>query len=910
MAEGEKSGMLDLEKELTCSICTEVLYQPLTLLDCLHTYCGSCLKEWFSFQSSQANRSRPDPYTCPSCRAPVRETKPNATVTTLLDMYLQANTGRGKTAEEKEELSQKYKHGEDVMPKIEVKRDSSSDAEDRRMMEEIREMSLREVGVRGPGSHERGHRHRHRDGSREPGSEESRHRRREQERRRQREETGSTIAVVGRTRPATEPRAQVRHIEHQSSLRSLLGSSDVDSAEMQAEVLRQITEEGLLDGIDLDNLDVSQEDELSERIAEAYRQRHGQSLRSVHSERERSREPSPNRQRPDRPRARPRHRHQSSPHTEIVTNSSHPPVSRPHLFDAYPTGPAHRRRTSSEYRREPSPATGAARAEGETQRQAARSATDLSDRARTRTNVRDRPSDRGRRITDPERQCAADTTRGRSSQPGQTSITSATDHQHLMSSTRTGRRPAQTALPEPASLPNNVQGQPEPTSLQPVSAAGQAPYPVKDLIPQESAIPAHSSRSSPPISYPEPSVSCHRCGKAGIEHEVHFHCSRCSAGKFNICLPCYRTGKGCYHWFGFGKAAKDRWERQARSAGVAPPHHLTGKRYLPPPPETIQNTSSSNGRTTTSSNPILRLQSGFFCAFCLTFANDCFWKCDRCNEGEWGFCNRCVNQGKHCTHSLLPVAHPSATSSNLSEPRATHQTAAGHSFTPLAYPPSPSHHPSPRAGPDEVPDYIPLTFSTNCDICTYSIPSSTTRFHCPVCNDGDYDICTLCYPKLVSSGRISRENGDQGWRRCPQGHRMVMIIIGLANSAAGGRRTVVRDLVGGHALKEDEDQEQNDGTGRKPEWKWKEENTVRTIPAQKNRPTSNASQASFPPSGGTGLRAAALWSYYPSEAVQDELSFPKGAEITEAVDINGDWLWGIYCGKGGLWPGSYARVVR
>jgi hypothetical protein len=49
--------------------------------------------------------------------------------------------------------------------------------------------------------------------------------------------------------------------------------SDVDSREMEEEILRQIQEEGLLDGIDLDHIDISQEDEISERIAQAFRRR-------------------------------------------------------------------------------------------------------------------------------------------------------------------------------------------------------------------------------------------------------------------------------------------------------------------------------------------------------------------------------------------------------------------------------------------------------------------------------------------------------------------------------------------------------------------------------------------------------------------------------------------------------------
>lgn len=48
----------------------------------------------------------------------------------------------------------------------------------------------------------------------------------------------------------------------------------------EQEIVRQITEEGLLDGIDLNNLNVSQEDELSGRIADAYKRKQGRKLRS------------------------------------------------------------------------------------------------------------------------------------------------------------------------------------------------------------------------------------------------------------------------------------------------------------------------------------------------------------------------------------------------------------------------------------------------------------------------------------------------------------------------------------------------------------------------------------------------------------------------------------------------------
>ncbi|KAG2413547.1 hypothetical protein HFD88_002736 [Aspergillus terreus] len=220
-------GLGDLEKELTCSICTELLYQPLTLLDCLHTYCGSCLKEWFSTQASH-RRSSSVRYTCPSCRAVVRETRPNATVTTLLDMVLAANPERNKSTAEKEEIAQRYKHGEGV-----------------------RHLSLQESGAR-PSDTDR-HRTRRSSRSRRAESVDGRSRRRREEERASRRQAQQDAR-------AEEPSGRTRRIEHQSSLRSLLSLSDTET--MEEEILRQILEEGLLDDIDLDNLGPAQEEEL------------------------------------------------------------------------------------------------------------------------------------------------------------------------------------------------------------------------------------------------------------------------------------------------------------------------------------------------------------------------------------------------------------------------------------------------------------------------------------------------------------------------------------------------------------------------------------------------------------------------------------------------------------------------
>ncbi len=66
------------------------------------------------------------------------------------------------------------------------------------------------------------------------------------------------------------------------------------------------------------------------------------------------------------------------------------------------------------------------------------------------------------------------------------------------------------------------------------------------------------SRNPPPKFYPEPSITCNRCQKKHIEYTLHYNCGICSDGNYNICLSCYRSGKGCLHWFGFGQSA---WAR-------------------------------------------------------------------------------------------------------------------------------------------------------------------------------------------------------------------------------------------------------------------------------------------------------------------------------------------------------------
>ncbi|KAL1986180.1 hypothetical protein VTN96DRAFT_6832 [Rasamsonia emersonii] len=939
MAGAQRSGLglVDLEKELVCSICTELLYQPLTLLDCLHTFCGSCLKEWFSWQAERPRTSRSSPrYTCPSCRAAVRETRPNATVTTLLDMVLKADPGRARSAEEKAEIAKKYKPGDPVLPAEDSAESSAeSDEEDRQLLEEVRELSLRDVG----GDHGsrpsssrarealRDHRARSAD-SRERSEDERVHRRHEDERRARRQAQHHAARRAAHSSSTVAESSATRRVEHQASLRSLLSSSDVE-ATTQEEIVRQIIDEGLLDGIDLDNLTQAQEEELSDRLVQIYLSRHPDraNLRrrgSEHSERPRHGEHR--RSRSQTVQAR-------SAATASTGQSRHPPASRPHLLEADPDAVArgHRRRASDQgnqrRRTSPIPASQASSSEA-TLRPAVRSSSDM-------TNQRPRPSPSGRPRTGES--SSASISRhavGPEGRVSETWIAGGRDRNAQQSLA------ARQIVSSPRSSSPTL-ASPTEQSFSASDHGAHSSSAVPDVSSHRSAASRPiSSRSNQPrvpsVRYPEPSIACDRCGRSNIQYDLHKHCSRCKEGRYYLCLRCYRLGRGCLHWFGFGLAGQANFEKQLptshRSATtLEPPHTLRSQRYRRPEEGRLR--STSDGRQVSSNDPANRLEEGMFCDICLSLANDCFWQCSQCNDGEWGYCQRCVNKGRCCNHPLLPIRRAAADSDST-----TPSVDAA---------PTISTSLSASLGSADLASYHVLSFSTKCDICAHPIPPLSTRFHCLECNEGDYDICTNCYLKLVASGKISKENGHNGWRRCLKGHRM--IVVGFEDHEDGQRRVIVRDLVGGRTFKDDYPRTHGSGTnssssGALPavpspelgsgDWSWKEGQQIRRKKASRSRtawatassattntntnaevgsptsPTTATTRRLFPPDGGVGLVLCALWSYYPEEDVTDELAFPRGAEITEAENINDEWYWGYYAGSTGLFPGAYCTVIR
>ena len=371
------------------------------------------------------------------------------------------------------------------------------------------------------------------------------------------------------------------------------------------------------------------------------------------------------------------------------------------------------------------------------------------------------------------------------------------------------------------------------------------PLPIVADKKQESRPEALPSANFTPL---KPIVACQRCDKSNIAYELHMHCEHCKGGEYDLCLQCWHLGRGCLNWYGFGESAVARWNRRVGSRATDSldcpfPHFLAGRRYRCVEPE-MSHTSQGNGPDLIRKDSLvgdIQLQSGYFCSNCSAFARYVFWVCDFCNDGEWGYCVFCVNRGRCCTHPLLPM--------NLST--------------------SPSENSIISQASGTVQE-----INTNCDICDGLISPFVPRFHCSQCNDGDYDVCSTCYHQFIEHGFLSKANGPEGRRLCLKDHRM--IIFRFENSARGLRRTVIADLVGGHAL---------------------------------NLSDLSSDSGKYLPSGGFGLRVIARWSHWPTEVDNDELAFPRGAEIRECENINDDWFWGIYCGRKGLFPGNLGEII-
>ena len=144
--------------------------------------------------------------------------------------------------------------------------------------------------------------------------------------------------------------------------------------------------------------------------------------------------------------------------------------------------------------------------------------------------------------------------------------------------------------------------------------------------------------------------------------------------------------------------------------------------------------------------------------------------------------------------------------------------------------------------------------------------------HCPTCY---IDLCGRCERSAISNPSHDSRH------RCANGHRMQTIVMKLRSLSGSTRqleRTIGVDVAGGWTPKSADD---GSPTALSEDWR-----------------------------KAIGKTMVAVWTRIPDDGVHDELSFPRGAEITEVKEINEDWSFGAYCRMIGLFPSNHVRPVE
>ncbi|CAD8171487.1 unnamed protein product [Paramecium pentaurelia] len=88
----------DMQEDIHCPICDDLIFQCVSLMPCLHNFCGACFSDWMV-------KSK----TCPSCRKDVQTVNKNPMVNNFVEKYLIMHPDKKRSPEEYKEMDSKNK---------------------------------------------------------------------------------------------------------------------------------------------------------------------------------------------------------------------------------------------------------------------------------------------------------------------------------------------------------------------------------------------------------------------------------------------------------------------------------------------------------------------------------------------------------------------------------------------------------------------------------------------------------------------------------------------------------------------------------------------------------------------------------------------------------------------------------
>jgi E3 ubiquitin-protein ligase CHFR len=104
-AQGSNNNEGDqMEDIITCSICSEIMHDCVSLQPCLHTYCAGCYSEWMTKSKE-----------CPICKRKVERIAKNHIVNNIVESYLSNYPEKRRTEEDLKLLDAKNKITQDMV---------------------------------------------------------------------------------------------------------------------------------------------------------------------------------------------------------------------------------------------------------------------------------------------------------------------------------------------------------------------------------------------------------------------------------------------------------------------------------------------------------------------------------------------------------------------------------------------------------------------------------------------------------------------------------------------------------------------------------------------------------------------------------------------------------------------------
>ncbi|KAL9648751.1 hypothetical protein ABK040_003687 [Willaertia magna] len=92
----------EMIRELTCPICSEIFYKPVSIVPCLHNFCSSCISNWINPDRTINVYYSDNNLNCPTCRTKILEVRKNPQLNNLTESFLKNHSSKELSKEEKE----------------------------------------------------------------------------------------------------------------------------------------------------------------------------------------------------------------------------------------------------------------------------------------------------------------------------------------------------------------------------------------------------------------------------------------------------------------------------------------------------------------------------------------------------------------------------------------------------------------------------------------------------------------------------------------------------------------------------------------------------------------------------------------------------------------------------------------